>query len=374
MRILHLIYDSPSNPWVGGGGSRRNYELYRRFPKTFRIDILSGRYPGAVEQNIVPHVRQWFVGTSLPSYPLSRLAFVIQARRFLRRHADAYDLIVEDFSPFSPILAYRYARPEKVICQLQNLFPLASHMTKLGPWGVVSFAMERLSLRRFDSVIFSSPDLRRQALRSGLHPRHSVVIPYGVDSILLNRKPLPKKGQVLFLGRLEIHQKGIDRLLRLWNALSQRYPDLKLLIAGSGKDEAKVRRMARHLPRVVFLGRVDGKAKAILYTESLLTLIPSRYESWGMVSLESQACGTPVVAADIPGLRQTLLPGRTGVLCRDKDHWLPTITALLDNRPYRLRLGAAGRRFARRFSWDSLARTQQAYYLRNRFRRPHAIR
>lgn len=184
-------------------------------------------------------------------------------------------------------------------------------------------------------------------------------IPNGVPDEFLatNKEDVPGRG-LLFAGRLEIYQKGIDILLEQFSVLIKKFPDLTLTIAGGGKDRVKVELLIKKLNlqnNTRIKGRVDIYELKCLYSSSYITVIPSRYESWGMVSLESQACGTPVVASNIPGLRQTLKHQKSGFLFNNTDELISYISSLLNNNKMHEQMSHEARRFASGFTWKKQA-------------------
>lgn len=367
MKIAHFIYDSPDNPWVAGGGCLRNLEIYKRFNRKNRIDIFSGDFKGSSERRIQNNIRLAFLGGKTEGYLFSRALYQREARQFLRKHGPEYDLIIEDFSPFSPLYSFNLVPASRLIGQFQNYFGLKQHLRKLKVMGFFTWLAERISLKGFSRAVFSSADLMEMISRHArVRYEKSAVIPYGVSDDLLKAKAVRQKGNyILYLGRLEIIQKGLDLLLEYFSRLNKKRPGLFLKIAGSGKDEGRLKDLISRLglsSRIELAGRVAGAEKRKLLSEALFVLMPSRYESWGMVSLEAQACGAPVLASDIPGLRQTLLDQKTGFLCAGPEEFLRRSEELLNNRSLLHRMGRRAKIFARRFTWDKLAKAQEAFY------------
>ena len=98
MKILHFIYDHKDNPWVGGGGAVRVYELNRRLSERgHQIKIVSGKYPHARdfrEGNVEFH----FIGTD-KNYALSTFSYAYAAHKRIRDMIGRFDVVVEDFAP-----------------------------------------------------------------------------------------------------------------------------------------------------------------------------------------------------------------------------------------------------------------------------------
>lgn len=175
---------------------------------------------------------------------------------------------------------------------------------------------------------------------------------------------------VLFVGRVQPH-KGPDLLLRALAAMRERGLDTPRLVviggpSGAGDpgwfdDLADQLGVADVVDR---RGPVPHAELARWYHAADLVAVPSRHESFGLVVLEAQAAGTPVVAAAVGGLRDAVRDGDSGVLIegRDEDVWATVLHDLLADPARRRDLGIAARRHAQRFSWTATAeRTLQVY-------------
>lgn len=155
LRVLHCIYDDPGNPWVGGGGSLRVWEIYRRLTDRVEATVASGNYPGARNETI-DGVRYLRLGAARP-YALSRLSYARAASRLLAE--GNYDAAVFDFSAYTPIRIPR-GRP----------IGLVAHMlhgpTARARWGAIGggllAAFERRLLRAAPRLCVTSDWLAAQ--------------------------------------------------------------------------------------------------------------------------------------------------------------------------------------------------------------------
>ena len=181
------------------------------------------------------------------------------------------------------------------------------------------------------------------------------------------RFDLPATGHVVsFVGRIQ-PLKGPDVLIRSLAALRERHPGLPVTVvicggpSGSGLERpTSLIELAASLgvaDAVRFLPPQTGESLAALYRASDLVAVPSHNESFGLVALEAQACGTPVVAAAVGGLVTAVRDGISGVLVdgHDPDDWARVLDRLLAAPGFRAELSAGAVTHAANFSWDRTA-------------------
>ncbi len=220
----------------------------------------------------------------------------------------------------------------------------------------------------------------------GAPPAKTRVVPPGIDRALFRpgggpggraadraAVGLTSRYVLAFVGRLQ-PLKGPDVAVRTLAALRRRHPgpDVELLVvggpSGNGDGEpAGLRRLAAAEgvgERVRFLPAQPHDQLAHLYRAADLVLMPSRSESFGLVALEAQACGTPVVAARVGGLLHAVGDGTTGLLLPDHDPeaWADAVAGLLEAPRRRAAMGQAAARFAGAHGWDATAARLLAVY------------
>ncbi|WP_026373980.1 glycosyltransferase [Agrococcus lahaulensis] len=178
---------------------------------------------------------------------------------------------------------------------------------------------------------------------------------------------LPEQGLIAVVGRVQ-PLKGQDLAVRMLEHL----PDAVLVIAGDAVpgDERYLESLhdiAREVGvegRVRHIGSLERDALAQLLDAADVVVVPSRTESFGLVPLEAAACGTPVVAARVGGLCESVVDGETGVLIdgRDPEEWADAVDAILGDTELALELGLAGRRAATRRDWEDVALELETVY------------
>jgi glycosyltransferase involved in cell wall biosynthesis len=198
-----------------------------------------------------------------------------------------------------------------------------------------------------------SSDTKRELHALGVPEGQIDLALSGVDPDL---RPLPKSPQptIAYVGRLKAY-KRIEKLLDAVPALAQRFPDLRVVIAGTGDHDAALKAYATGLgvaDRVVFEGFVDEARKREILGSAWLFVMPSEMEGWGLTIVEAAACGTPSVGYDVPGVREAIVDGQTGAVVPNGSDLAPILIALLGNHERRSTLADGARMASRSFSWD----------------------
>ncbi|MCC6563982.1 glycosyltransferase family 4 protein [Candidatus Uhrbacteria bacterium] len=239
----------------------------------------------------------------------------------------------------------------------------------------VPIALERAFVQPFlfsnlKKILVSSFDYAASSSVRGLlrrEPSRFVELPFGVDVDLYSPGPsararfaVPEGAPtIFFLGGLDkAHAfKGVGNLLE---AVAQLDSATHLLIVGDGDLRPQYEEQARRLGidrRTHFLGRVDDQTAVDAFRSADVFAFPSTNpaEAFGLVALEAQACGTPVVASDLPGLRMVVKQNETGVLVKpgSVQELTQGLYRVLSDKAFRARLSEAAIPHARKFSWDA---------------------
>jgi glycosyltransferase involved in cell wall biosynthesis len=355
LRVRHYIYDDLKNPWVGGGGAVRVHEIYRRLTVELDAEVVTGRYPHAAD-GVDAGVNYRRRGVARP-YALSRLSFAACASRDLR--SDDYDAAFVDFSAYTWVNVPRNRPVALVLGQLVT--PTAKQRWGALAGALVSRAEQRmLSEARYVAAV-SQPLLDQ--VRPYLHPdvQTDVVGAAVPDELFALERN--EQDYLLFLGRFDIFQKGIDTLLTAAPALLRRYPRIRLIIAGRGKDAAKLRAAIRDEPRITLIEGVDAAQRAELLRGALALIVPSRFEGFGMVAAEGLAAGVPVVTSNLATLVDIVRPPACGQVFPPDDPkaLCSAVGSLLDEPERRVELSEAGRVQASRFSWEAVAQAHMEF-------------
>ena len=205
-----------------------------------------------------------------------------------------------------------------------------------------------------------SESTRREVLGWGIKSEINL-LPNAVDqgryTIVPNAKA--KRPTIGYLGRIKKY-KSVDHIIRAMPQILEKVPDAMLNIVGDGDGLPELKRLAASLKlggNVHFFGHVSHEEKVRHINESWLVVNTSSKEGWGLTVIEANACNVPVVAADSPGLRDSVVNGETGLLYEygDISQLAKAVVELLQNNTKREELAAAAVSWAEQWNWDSSA-------------------
>ena len=353
MRILVLNWQDHENPQAGGAELHLRETFRRIAARGHEVSLLCSGFGNAPARTTLDGIDVHRIG-SRHSYP-----FV--ARSYYSRHlaGAGFDCVVEDLNKiplFSPLWG-----TGALIALVHHLFGSTAFREASPPVAMAVWLAERPlgSLYRgvpFQAVSESTAD---DLVERGIARDSIRVIYNGVDSVTLTPDATDRSREPLFvyLGRLKKY-KRVDTVIRAFALLGA--PTARLEIAGTGDHRASLERLVESLgltQRVSFLGFVPEEEKPKLLRRAWASVLASPKEGWGISNLEAAACGTPVIAANSPGVRESVIDGKTGFLVppNDPPRMAEAMKRILVSPALVSELGTAARRFAEGFTWDRTA-------------------
>jgi len=367
MRILHVIFSHINNPLSAGGSAVRTHEVYKRMAARHEITVVTAAWPGGPKEEVIDGVRYLHLGRPRGAKGWSRAGFAwtmnwvaLNAKRKW-----GADLLVVDISPFTPCFAPWLAKVP-VIGVVQSWIDYRDAKRKhgaIGPWAV---RVRDKALRGYRYLIAVSPTIL-DALSETCNGKAAMkYVPNGVEQRLFDVQS-HDGDYFLFIGRIERFTKGLDLLIEAFHVFARRGHDTRLVVAGDGDFRADLETFVREkglIDRVEFVGWVEGDRKLSLLSGCMCVCVSSRRESWGLTAVEAAACGKPVIGFDVPGVRDAVRNGETGILvpAEDVEAYAEAMVRISQDLQLRKRLGMAGREWARKFSWEETARKQEEFY------------
>ncbi|MGE5832862.1 MAG: glycosyltransferase family 4 protein [Acidobacteriota bacterium] len=364
MRILLSNWNDRENPHAGGAEIHL-HELFGRIAGWgHEVQLVASGWPGAAPRAVVDGILVQRVG--------GRHGFALRGRgavrRALRDRGGPFDVVVEDINKIPLFLPLVTSLP--LVAIVPHLFGSTAFAEASVPIAVAVWAAERpipwvYRKARFHAI---SESTRDDLVRRGIRSERVVVIHPGVDADHYApdaATPRATHPTFLYVGRLKRY-KGVEFALRALADARRQRADMTLDVCGQGDDRPRLERLAAELglgPAVRFPGFVSEEEKRRLLRRAWAVVFPSPKEGWGITNVEAAACGTPAIASDSDGLRESVRAGVTGYLVPHGD------VAALANRLLSLagdpalveRLGRAARSFAEGLSWDAAAHATLAH-------------
>jgi glycosyltransferase involved in cell wall biosynthesis len=359
LRLLVINWQDRENP-LAGGAEIHLHEIFGRLTRQgFDVTLLCGGWPNAPATAELDGMHVHRVGTRYTFPFLARGAY----RELVRQHS--FDVIVEDINKV-PLYTPRWTTTP-VVALVPHLFGDTVFQEAPFPLAALVWTLERPIPRVYRAAPFQaiSESTADDLAARGIPRSHISVIYCGIDTNHFTPQPEARAPEPTFsyLGRLKRY-KRVDLILRGLRAMD--LPNARLEIAGAGDDRRRLEELTASLDlsqQVTFLGRISEEDKLHLLRRSWALVFTSPKEGWGITNLEAAACGTPVVASNSPGIRESVRDGETGFLVPHGD-----VTALagamrrLAQRPDEVKtLGLKAREFALGFTWERAARETAAH-------------
>lgn len=305
MKFIFSNYDSPKNPYYNGGGATAIHKIASSLSSKHDVKVIAGSYPNARNETI-DGVQYFYIGLPwLGTYNQLMYLFILPYYVV----TSTFDLWVESFiPPFSSTFVPFWTKKKVVgFAQLLSAGNFSKKYFHL-PFPII----ERFALRRYKHIIALSNSVVSRI--KTINP-DCKVINYGLgyDLPLSTTSRSTSQPYFLFLGRIDLFQKGLDLLVEIYVKHNIK---TKLFIAGSGIDSEVVKLKSlitdNHLEKIVFLlGRVEHDQKHDLLSNALAIIVPSRYETFSLSALESLVYGVPVIYSNLPDLKW--IPDKSGI-------------------------------------------------------------
>jgi len=353
VRILILNWQDHENPQAGGAELHLREIFTRLVARGHSVDLLCSSWKAAPQRANLGGIDVHRIG--------NRNTYPFLARRYFEKNLrpNNYDVVIEDLNKV-PLYTPLWGVP-KLVALVHHLFGATVFREVPAPLAAAVWLSERAlgALYRkvpFEAVSVSTAD---DLVKRGI-PRHAIRVIYnGVDSRRLTPNPVERSEKPLFvyLGRLKKY-KRVDVVIRAFAELN--VPEATLEIAGSGDYRARLEGLVNSLgltDRVQFLGFIPEDQKLHFLRRAWASTLASPKEGWGISNLEAAACATPVIAANSPGIRESVIDGETGFLVPPDDSgaMAAAMRGIVESRDLVDVLGAAGRRFAEKFTWERSA-------------------
>jgi len=346
LRILWLNWRDITHPEAGGAEVLTHEVMKRLVNNGNEATLFCPIVEGRPSEEVIDGVKIIRKGGKYTTYN--------QGRKFFKTNKKKYDVVIDEVNPRpflnpkildgtpSVLLFHQFIREEWFY---EMPFPLSYFCY---------YYENRWVLPYRNSVTVTVSNSSKNDLEA-IGFNNVKVIPMGI-----NVKPLEEVSTknelptVVFIGRLKRH-KLPDHAVKAFSIIRRQIPSAQMWVIGDGymlKDLKKI-----YSQNINFSGHVNDETKYELLSKAHLVLVPSMREGWGLVVTESNAMGTPVVAYNVNGLRDSVIEGTNGIFTKrnDPDSLAESALKILNDTHTMNSLSKSALEYSRKFSWDKTA-------------------
>lgn len=356
LNILILSWRGPKHPNAGGAEISTHEHVKAWVKAGHSVTLFTSYYQGAKKEELVDGVKIIRSGQQ-------DLGVHIEVFKWycFKKHSK-FDLVIDQFHGipfFTPI----FVRVKK----LAFIHEVAKEVWKLNQWpnplnfmvAILGGLIEPLIFKLYKKVPFMtvSESTKNDLVLWGIPKQNINIIHNGITIPNISSKKAEKK-TVVYLGALA-KDKGIETALVSFNYLQKRFKeDIQFWIIGRGEEKylrfLKSQAVSLGLENTKFWGYVDEIKKFELLGSGHVLINPSIREGWGLVVIEAAAMGTPTIAFNVPGLRDSIINGKTGILVNELSPGVQAekIAELLDDKMRLSQISKKAISWSKNFSWE----------------------
>lgn len=284
-------------------------------------------------------------------------AFIYYMVKFRGR----YNIIVDSENGL-PFFTPLYAKEKKFLL-IHHVHQEVFRKSLIWPFSAIASFLEAKVMPlvyRNTEVITVSPSSKNEIKRHNLTKKDPTIIYNGVDHELF--KPARKSGTplIVYIGRIQYY-KSLNVFIKAAKKVLKSVPNAKFVIAGDGEEKDDLKEYTKKIgmdSHISFTGFLSEQDKVALFQKAWLFVNPSVMEGWALTTIEANACGTPTVASDVPGLRDSVKNPHTGYLVKygDIDGFAKYIKKLITDWKLRRKMATESKKWAQQFTWDKSAK------------------
>lgn len=357
LNILILSWRGPGHPHAGGA-EYSSHEHCKGWVKAgHTVTLFTSSYQGAKSDENIGGVHIKRAGNQILA-----VHFLAAFWYMFGKHP-RYDIVIDEVHGI-PFFTPLYVRKPKLVF----IHEVAKEVWSLNPWRYPLNLLPALVGTLFEPIIFKviyrkipfmtvSSSTKKDLTEWGIPKKNVTVIHNGFNSPNYPKNKKESKKTIIYLGALS-KDKGIEDALIAFKNLFEESRDTQFWIVGKG-EEHQLERLKKQIKQlgiekdIKFFGFVSKKEKYNLLSRAHILINPSIREGWGFVVIEAASVGVPTVAYNVAGLRDSVVDGKTGLLCDPEPKALANkIQYLLDNKELYQSLSANCLQWSRKFSWE----------------------
>jgi glycosyltransferase involved in cell wall biosynthesis len=350
MKILAFNWQDIKHP-LGGGAEVHFHEIFSRIARLgHEVTLFCSNFPGSLECETIDGIEIIRKGGR------NTFNFWVAIKYWTAFRHQSFDVIIDDINKipfFTPIFVRK-----PIVGIVHHLFGKTVFLETHFLAALYVYLSEKFikHFYRHTPIFVVSESTREEFRQLGFLPENLALVPNCIDPAIYRPTGVEKcKTPVVgYFGRLKKY-KCIDHLLRAFQILRKDFPEARLKIVGDGDDRVRLERITQELglrDNVEFTGHVSmgKKVRFVVNTSSK--------EGWGLTVLEANACGTCVIASDVPGLRDSVIDGETGLLYEygNIGQLVEKMALLLRDQALVTRLSKNALEWSKKFRWEDSAK------------------
>jgi glycosyltransferase involved in cell wall biosynthesis len=355
MKILVINWQDIKNP-MGGGAEVHLHEIFSRVAgKGHDVTLFSCEVPGLPNEEIIDGIKVIRKG------PRSSFNFYVKPEYKKRFSKENYDIVIDDINKI-PFYTPKYVK-EPLLAISHHFFGKSIFREANPIAGLYVFIAEYFVNSVYKNTPFAvvSESTLTEFIERKFNKKNFSIIPNAINQDAFPMK-VGEKRQIpsfSYFGRLKKY-KSVDHLLNAFAIAKKEIGDMRLDILGKGDFRDELEKLSKRLnieDVTTFHGFVSEEDKARLLSESWGMVNTSMKEGWGITNIEANACGTPVISANVPGLRDSVKNGQSGLLYEygNIKELAEILIKITKDKALRSQLSTGAVDWAREFSWDSSA-------------------
>lgn len=355
MNILIFNWQDIKNP-LGGGAEVHLHEIFKRIAsKGHKVVLVSCEIPGEPKNEVIDGIqihREGKRNTFNFSVPK------VYKQKYMKEN---YDIVIDDINKIPFYLPLFVSKP---------LIAISHHFFGTSIFRETNFlaGMYVVLAEKFVNIIYKgtpiitvSESTKEEFIKRKFNPKNLSIVHNAIAQEDFPMRVGDKNEQftITYFGRLKKY-KSVHHLLYAFSNIQKEFPGAMLEIIGRGDYKDKLESIARKRgfsEKVIFHGFVSEEEKIKLLSKSHVVVNTSIKEGWGITNIETNACGTPVISANSPGLRDSVKDNESGLLYKygDIDDLTKKINLLINDKEKLQQLSEGAIKWAENFSWDKSA-------------------
>lgn len=355
MKILIFNWQDITNP-LGGGAESHLHEIFKRVAaRGHEVTLYCCAHGTAPSEEIIDGIKIIREGNR------NLFNFFVPLRYFVRFRHEKFDIVIDDINkiPFYTPLFVR----EPILAISHHFFGKSIFLEAGKIAGSYVYAAEKFMDFVYMNTQFAvvSESTLEEFLKRGFNRDNFSIIPNCIDRekypfVLSQKNPTPV---IAYFGRLKRY-KSADHLLKAFALIQKDVPNVELQILGTGDFRPELEKLARQLgiaEKTTFFGFVSDEKKLELLSKAICMVNPSMKEGWGITNIEANACGTPVISANSPGLRDSVSNGESGLLYEygNVEELAEKLRMILTDAVLSQKLRQGAISWAKKFNWENSA-------------------